>query len=423
MSLLDELSDPRVWERFYDYKAGLACHKVFLKALREFIDRQGYVDVCAAIEEEQPFPLPKKAVISKMATGKKRTVYTYPDDENTVLKLLTWLLLRRYDYIFPKSLYSFRPGVTAKDAFLRLASVPGIGGKYAYKTDVSDYFNSAPVDALVEQLEGVFADDPKLFSFLKRLLEEPEVLDGNERITEQKGMMAGTPLSAFYANLFLSDLDRDFAEAGTPYARYSDDIIVFADTPEELESHAEKIRQYLAAAGLNVNPKKEEYYAPDTGFVFLGFSYRGGVIDVAPASVAKLKAKMRRKARALARWAKRKGLDGDKAARAFVKAFNRKLYEGGRDSELTWALWFFPVINTAESLGTLDRYAEDCIRFLAAGTRTKARFNVRYEDLKALGFRPLKHEYYRFRDGKTDRPGGENEVAPDGADEEMKTLR
>ena len=396
MTLLSSLADPEVWERFYKYKADLSCHKTFLKTLRSFIDRRGFIDVCEKIGAGVPFPLPEKSVVSKLSTGKKRVVYTYPDDENTVLKLLTWLLTRKYDAVFSKGLYSFRPGRTAKDAFRSLSLSPGIGEKYAYKADVGDYFNSVPVERFLPVLEDTLSDDPETFRFLRRLLEEPEVLDKGKRVREQKGIMAGTPLSAFYANLYLADLDRAFAGQDVPYARYSDDVIVFGDTREQAEEHAAAIRAALAEKGLRINPDKESFFAPEEGFVFLGFCYCKGVTDVSPVSVTKLKKKMRRKTRALSRWAKRNGLPGEKAAKGFVNAFNRKLYEGGKDNELTWALWFFPVITTDVSLRDLDRCAEDCIRYLVSGTRTKARFNVRYADVKALGFRSLVHEYYLF---------------------------
>ena len=111
-------------------------------------------------------------------------------------------------------------------------------------------------------------------------------------------------------------------------------------------------------------------------------------------SVDKIKGKMRRKARALTRWQQRRGLGGEKAAKAFIRVFNRKLFEYTDENDMTWTRWFFPVISTAESLREIDRYAEDCIRFIISETHTKARFNVRYEDMKRLGFRSLVHEYY-----------------------------
>ena len=42
----------------------------------------------------------------------------------------------------------------------------------------------------------------------------------------------------------------------------------------------------------------------------------------------------------------------------------------------------------------IDLYAQDLLRFLISGTHTKSRFNVRYKDLKELGYRSLVNEYY-----------------------------
>ena len=397
MSMLELLSRPECWEAFYEYKTGLACPKTFAKELRGFIDRAGFLRVTEDISAGRPFPLPKKAVVSKMSSQKKRTVYTYPAEENTVLKLLTWLLVRRYDGAFCGNLYSFRPGRTAKDAVRRLTAVPGIRQMYAYKADVSDYFNSIPVERLLPLLEAATADDPALFAFLRGLLTEPFVLDRGVRVEERKGIMAGTPLSAFYANLYLAELDRHFADAGIPYARYSDDIILFAESREAAQAQAAFVRSFLAARGLGLNPEKEAFYAPEDGWVFLGFRYRDGVVDLAPASLKKLKAKMRRKTDALRRWQRRNGLDGEKAAVAFIRVFNRKLFENPADNELTWARWFFPVLTPAYSLRELDRYAQDCVRYLLTGTRTKARYNARYADLKKLGYRSLVHAYYEAK--------------------------
>ena len=403
---------PEIWEQFYAYKLSLVPNGSFEKELRGFIDGKMYLPVCHMIADGQRFPLPKKAVISKMDTAKKRVVYTYPEPENTVLKMLTWLLLRRYNDVFSENLYSFRPGRSAKDAIRRLQSVPGIREMYSYKADISNYFNSVPVPKLLPTLAEVLSGDPELLLFLSGLLNETEVLDGNEAgrqsvITEQKGIMAGTPLSAFYANLYLRDLDRRFEEAGIPYARYSDDMILFAGSREETEEQAAYVRAFLQERGLQLNPDKEEFRGPEEGWTFLGFSFCGGIIDIAPASVKKIKGKMRRKSRALRRWACRNEADPERAAAAFIRVFNRKLMgdspgrtesrectDGIRENDLTWSRWFFSVINTDKSLQEIDHYAQECIRFLMSGKHTKARFYIRYEEMKSLGYRSLVHAYY-----------------------------
>lgn len=412
-TLLRALRSPARWEAFYAYKAGLAVPKTFTRDLRAFIDEKRYLPICDSVARGDAFPLPRRAEISKQGTDKKRVVYKYPADQTTALKLLTHLTLRRYDGLFAPGLYSFRPGRTAKDAVRSLLKRPGVFGMYAFKTDVHDYFNSIPVEKLVPMLETALADDPALAAFYVRLLTEPRVLDGDRVIAERKGIMAGTPPSAFFANLYLSALDAHFAALGAPYARYSDDIILFAESREALDAHASFVTAFLADHGLALNPEKTEMRAPGEPWTFLGFVCREGVVDVSPAAVTKLKGKMRRKTRALARWAKRNGVSGEKAAKAFLRIFNRKLFEQAGDNELTWTAWYFPVISTADSLRVIDRYAQDCVRYLVSGTRTKSRFNVRYEDLKRLGYRSLVHAYYAGRDDSGQATGAGCNNAPD----------
>ena len=403
MSLLDQLADETAWNLFYEHKLSLACPKQFTKELRTFIDEKRYLPVCAMIASGSEFPLPQKSVISKMGSDKKRTVYTYPQDAGTVIKLLTYLVLRKYDSIFEDGLYSFRHGRTAQDAVRSLLKRKDLKEMYGYKVDIHDYFNSIPVEQLLPLLEKTLADDSELYGFLASLLNEQRVEFRDRVITEKKGIMAGTPIASFYANLFLTGLDRHFREQGIPYARYSDDIILFDITREKIGEHAGYIREYLAARMLEVNPAKEEFYAPGEAFTFLGFSCTPDRVDIAPATVKKLKQKMHRKRDSLMRWSKRNQVAGTKAASAFIRIFNRKLLESPRDNELSWSNWFFPVINTSDSLHEIDLYAQDCLRYLISGRHTKARFNVRYEDLKELGYRSLVNEFYAHSENIPDR--------------------
>lgn len=408
MTLLDKLNDPEVWRDYYEYKRSRPCPARIASELLSFIEKEEYGSVLELIASGERFPLPKKAVISKQGSTKKRVVYTYPFRENTVLKVLTHLLLRKYDHLFSPALFSFRPRLCAKDAVERLTRHRELSAMYSYKADISNYFNSVDIPMLLPMLRDALSDDPELFAFLSSLLEERFIIEDGQEITEEKGIMAGTPQASFYANLFLMEMDKRLLERGALYCRYSDDIIVFAKTREELEEHIAFIRSFLAGRRLAINPEKEAYTEPGEKWTFLGFSFQGGTVDIAPMSVTKMKKKMRRKARALDRWRKRKNKPPEAAARGFIRAFNRKLYESVDDNDLTWARWFFPVITTAESLRVIDRYAEDCIRFLASGKRTKARFNVRYEALKEMGFRSLVHEYYKFNsfEKKDETPGG-----------------
>lgn len=403
MDLIASLSNPDIWQEYFEYKR--SCGRLLNweeQELSTFISQEKYLPVVENIRNGGTFSPPKKSAISKMNSTKKRIVYTYPSAENQVLKLMTYLLLRQYDGCFSDNLYSFRAGRTPKDAIRRLSRCPGISRMWSYKVDISNYFNSIPVDKMLLILEGILADAPELNRFIASLLTNPLVYDNGKLVSEEKGIMAGTPISTFLANLYLSELDVHFAAENILYARYSDDIIVFSPTQEELEQQVAYIAQYLSNAGLSVNPSKEARTAPGELWVFLGFSYQHGVIDIAPASIQKIKAKMRRKARALARWRDRKKAPGKNAAKAFIRTFNRKLFEGVPEHDLTWARWYFPVITTTDSLKIIDEYAQSCIRTLATGTHTKAAYNFRYEDMKNLGYITLVNRYYsgQYRQNK-----------------------
>ena len=395
MDMISSLSDPGLWQEYFEYKRGSG--RLLNREEQElsvFIGQQKYLPIVEHIQNGGTFPPPKKSAISKMNSAKKRIVYTYPPAENQVLKLLTYLMLRKYDGCFSDNLYSFRAGRTPKDAIRRLTCHPRISQMWSYKADISNYFNSIPVRKLLPLLERTLSAEPELYRFLASLLTNPLVSDNGKLVSEEKGIMAGTPISTFLANLYLSELDAHFAAEGIVYARYSDDIIVFAPTREELEGQVDFICRILSDAGLSINPSKESRTAPGEMWVFLGFSCHNGRIDIAPASLQKLKAKMRRKSRALARWRDRKNAPGENAAKAFIRAFNRKLFEGVPEHNLTWARWYFPVITTTESLKLIDAYAQSCIRTLATGKHTKAAYQFRYEDMKKLGYVTLVGSYY-----------------------------
>ncbi len=400
MDILECLGDADHWQAFLDYRtAGDRMPDWALEELQDYVTQKKYLPVLECMEAGLPFPDPKKSAISKMSSDKKRIVYTYPRAENLLLKHMTHLLIRRYDHLFAPNLYSFRAGVGVPHAIQDLTRGRNLGKLWCYKVDIHDYFNSIPVDRLLPMLRQVLSQEPRLYDFLAGLLQNPMVLDDGKRIPEEKGIMAGTPISTFLANLYLREMDWAFHREKRIYLRYSDDIIIFAPTQEQMEADAARIRGFLESAGLTVNPKKESRTAPGEKWVFLGVSYLNGTIDVAPASVEKIKAKMRRKARALKRWADRKHVPGPNAAKAFIRVFNHKLFLTRSEHELTWARWFFPLINTSESLHSIDLYCQSCIRYLATGKHTKAAYNFRYEDMKALGYQSLVHLYYCHRDG------------------------
>lgn len=401
MTLIEQLADEQIWNEFFSYKQQLGhLSQQHEKELQQFIGEKAYLEVLDRIRTKG-FPLPQKRLISKVNSDKKRVVYTYPTAENYLLKLLTYLLIRRYDQLFAPNLYSFRVRHGVKRAIQFLRGAEDLSAKFVYKVDIHDYFNSVDVELLLPRLQRIMTDETECFRLIADLLTNPHVaLPDGQIVCERKGIMAGVPLASFLANLYLNDLDWHFHRQGMLYARYSDDIILFASSAEEREMAIDYLHDYLQAHRLTINEKKEVVTEPSQKWTFLGISFENGVFDVSEVSASKLKMKMRRKSRALLRWKARKGVDNDKAARAFVKAFNRKLYDNDAENELTWSRWFFPIINTTRTLTLIDHYMQDCLRYIATEKRTKGRYRFTYEEIKALGYRNLVHEYYRIQEQK-----------------------
>ena len=398
MSLLDKLSDEKVWIDFYERKVDPDFFRISdAKKLFQYVRQKRYLPVVERIKSAKGLSIPMKKRIAKSGSSKKRVVYSLPEDETVVLKLLTWLMIRKYDACLPENLYSFRPHYGAKDALRKLVSMPDISEYYSYKLDVRNYFNSIDIDLLSPQLKLLFADDEPLYDFIASQLSDPRVMDDGVLIEERKGVMAGMPYAVFLANVYLTQLDRKFAAIpGLIYCRYSDDIILFSKDKLLLDEAKNQLQESLKEYHLDINHNKEVETAPGQKWTFLGFECDGRGIDVCEVSVQKLKGKMRRKARALRRWAEVNGKDGWMAARAFIKHFNKKLYTCDDRSEINWSLWYFPLITTDKSLKVIDHYMQDCIRYIVTGSRSRSRFAFRYEQMKELGLKTLVNGWYYY---------------------------
>ena len=203
--MLDRLNSPQVWQDFLEYRrSGGHMSAAQERALAAFIEAEAYRPVVERIRRGETFAPPKKSAISKKHSAKKRIVYTYAEDENWVLKLLTHLLQGQYDHLFADNLYSFRQGTGVRDAIRRLTGTPDIRRMWSYKVDISNYFNSVPVDRVRTLLGNTLADEPETVWFLESLLMNPLVEDNGAWVPEEKGIMAGTPISTFLANLYLA---------------------------------------------------------------------------------------------------------------------------------------------------------------------------------------------------------------------------
>lgn len=398
MPLLNCLSNQSIWIQYFEYKVQNGhLGENEAQDLFRFIRNQEYIDILNKIAAEG-FSPPCKKQIQKIDSTKKRLVYTFPKEENYILKLLTYLLIRVYDGVFSSNLYSFRANYSVKQAFQHILSTSKIDQYYTYKIDISDYFNSIDLDILLPSLHKVLSNDLALYEFIEAILKNPFVVENGEIKQEKKGVMAGCPIAAFLANVYLSDLDKMFAEEDTIYCRYSDDIIIFTKNKEAQERIKQKLLTTLENYHLTVNTAKEVTTIPNEPWTFLGLKYDNGEIDISDIALKKIKAKMRRKTRALIRWKNLKNKEPIYAVKAFINAFNKKFYNNTDVHDMTWSRWYFPLITTDKNLRVIDQYMQECIRYIATEKHTKSRYNFRYNQMKELGYQSLVNNWYKNKD-------------------------
>ena len=450
MDILEQSMQEECWNTFLQYKIERQHLSVREeKQLREFLEKKTYIEWGRRLmDETYVLPLPVRREINKGGSAKKRVVYSYPYELNQMLKFVAYSLYQ-YDALFSDNCYAFRREYGVKDAIRRIRRTKGIADKYCLKVDVHNYFNSIDVDILLEKLSFLKEQDARLYGVLEQLLtadaalvldeqgkdhrdrvnenepleraviqkkedNEPlecaavqekedndhcrkEEMESGKVIREKRGAMAGTPISPFFANVYLKDVDAWFANRGILYFRYSDDILIFADASEELQNYREELYSQLSDLHLELNPDKVKISKPGEMWEFLGFCYRDGKVDLSENTIRKMQHKIRRKAESLRRWQRKKGLSGDKAAKGFIKAMNYKFFAKEDGTEFTWCRWFFPNLTTDYSLKVIDAYMQQYIRYCVTGRHYKGNYRITYEQMKEWGYRSLVAEYYAYK--------------------------
>ena len=101
---------------------------------------------------------------------------------------------------------------------------------YFVKRDVADYFPSINHERLLTLLADWAEPNDYLFKLLRQRIQF-EVLqeDGLTVNTANRGIAFGTAIACFFANLYLTPLDRQLSKIkGLKYFRYADDLLSFS---------------------------------------------------------------------------------------------------------------------------------------------------------------------------------------------------
>ena len=334
--------------------------------------------------------IPRKVYLNKAGTSKKRIVYMFEKEQRVLLGVLYRALSYHFRGEISSNCFSYKKGISTIKAVSHLLDLNNNCDMYGVKLDIHAYFNSVSSDRLQEMIGTVFKgyEDTDIYWLISTLYSINKAVDNGVVVDEYMSLIPGTAVASFFANYCLKDLDQHFADFNLPYARYSDDIILFARTPEEIESSLSYIKDILSKYGLEVNPRKYEYFNPKDKIDFLGLTFDENEIDIHKYSFEKVKAKIRKDV-ARARKRIEQGKSFESEARKVIHRFNYRMYKCYIEdrSKFGWGYYAFRYVTTDKTLREIDFYFRDKLRYLKTGKYNKANINKTPDsELHALGY-------------------------------------
>ncbi|MES2148629.1 MAG: reverse transcriptase/maturase family protein [Pseudomonadota bacterium] len=213
---------------------------------------------------------------------KHRDVVDSPMKDRVVHWMLYQHLLPIWTPRFICDTYGNLPGRGTHAAVNRLAQFArGAGAAWALQLDISKYFYSIN-HSLLKARALRYIGDQALRTLIVDLIDSFQTGDAYDHLfaedtmyrrTAAKGMPIGSLMSQLLANIFLCEFDHWVKEVlGVRcYIRYVDDIVVLADSADELRAIKAAIVAKLAADGLTIHPRKVRLAPTAAGVPFLGY--------------------------------------------------------------------------------------------------------------------------------------------------------
>lgn len=144
--------------------------------------------------------------------------------------------------------------------------------KFVAKLDVRKYYDTIRHDVLKRKLFRLFKDR-RLLSLFNRLIDSYDKGGG-------RGLPIGNLTSQYFANLYLSRIDRMMMEHDGcgGYVRYMDDVLIGGNDRSQLLKMVGEARSMLAEIGLELKPVAVVHSYD--GVSFLGYHVFGGYLGL-----------------------------------------------------------------------------------------------------------------------------------------------
>jgi hypothetical protein len=351
--------------------------------------------------------------------GKRRTLYIYPWEERLVDLLLYRLLSGRLHDWFSPNCYAYRLRGFGLDRCQRritklLATTEN--PLFAVKRDIANYFPSVNHELLLTQLAELVEPEDYLFRLLEERVRFPYEEAGRTLRAEQ-GIAFGTPVACFFANVYLTRLDRRLdALPGLRYFRYADDLLLLSSNRETIEAATAYFQEALCELRLRSKASHEENlllsrcgasaanFSAASRIRHLGLEFcADGAVRLSRDKCRKIsnvfRYAFRRKRAKLARIH-----DPRKRAEFAIATARHALEQSVRNVAIVD--YYLKHVSDESQLRLLDRWlAEEVLSIAFKGGHRKSYFRqLPFRSLRAMGLPSLVHRRRQIRHGQMAAP-------------------
>lgn len=302
---------------------------------------------------------PHTAQIPK-ENGEYRTVYVNEPIDRVILSIANDLLFELTPEMIHKSCKSYQVGIGCGKVVTEVSNElvnTQKNGYLGWKSDLSKYFDSVPIQYIDETFDKVEAKygHSVLIDVLRKYYHCDLYFDENNNLQNHyQSLKQGCAVASWLADVLLYDLDEELSRMDGFYTRYSDDMLFIG---KEYEKAMSILQGRLEEKTMKLNPKKVEYLTMDEWFKFLGFSIKGDRISLSSSRIKTFQKEIE------ARTIRNPNTTLAKA----INSVNRYLYKGNR--EFSWATQILPVCNVKKDLDVLNNFVMDCLRAVQTGKR------------------------------------------------------